>query len=183
MPEVIFSAFRTRGVYVDYNAFVRTIDQGFRSDIAPDLVSLCNHTVSHWKKQPEFVPEVETTEDGVSVAIRVQGDASKIWFYLNYGVEGHTIKPNPARRWKRIKARYRKMKGEYVRDPRVIGRMREPMALKFKGIGGEDVYRKSVEWKGIEPRDYIGEIGREYNDTFRRKIENIKRRAVRAAQQ
>jgi hypothetical protein len=56
------------------------------------------------------------------------------------------------------------------------------MALKFKGRGGEDVYRHSVEWRGIRAKRYTQKIAKDYAPIFYRRMENAIRRGIRAAQ-
>lgn len=181
MPQVYFRVLKTRGVYASYPAFRRVINDEFQNVIGPDLQQRHELTTAKWKVRPEFKATQKVTKDGVSVVVSPFGNAADIWRMHNAGVPGRTIRPNPSRRRARIAARKRKMGRSYKRDTRVIGRLRRPTALKFKGRGGNDVYRNTVEWKGIRAREYTAKIAKEYAPIFYRRMENAMRRGVTAA--
>lgn len=181
MPQVYFRVVRTRGVYASYPAFRRVISNEFQNRIGPDLIKLHDLTTANWKKRPKFKAVHAISQAGVNIVVYPEESGAKIWNLLNVGVAGRTIRPNPSRRRLSITARKRKMGSQYRRNTKVIGRLKRPMALKFKGRGGEDVYRYSVEWKGIKARQYTAKIAKEYSPIFYRRMENVMRRAVRAA--
>lgn len=185
MPQVYFRQFRTRGVYASYPAFRRVLSNEFQSRIGPDIIKLHDLTTVDWKRRPEFKATMKVDQSGISVRVFPEENdpVAKIWYSLNKGVPGRVIRPNPSRRRVRITARKRKLGRKYRRNTKVIGRLRRPMALRFKGASGEDVYRSVIyNWPGIRARRYTFKIAREYNPVFIRLMENAMRRAVRAAQ-
>lgn len=184
MAQVFFRSFRTRGVYANYPAYRRVMADEFQNNVGPDLLKRHALTTAKWKKQPEFDAKMEITQQGISITVSANKNdrISMIWNALNKGVPGRTIRPNPARRRVRIARRKRKLGAKYRRNTRKIGRLRRPMALKFTGRGGEAVFRKSVEWKGIMARHYTVKIADEYRPIYLQRMENANRRAVRAAQ-
>lgn len=184
MPEVFFRSFRTRGVYANYSAYRRVMTNEFQNSIGPDLLKLHDLTTAKWKKRPEFKAKMEVNQQGISITVSASSNdsISMIWNALNKGLPGRTIRPNPSRRRVHIARRKRKLGAKYRRNTRVIGRLRRPMALKFTGRGGEAVFRKSVNWRGILARQYTEKIAKEYRPFYLRRMENANRRAVRAAQ-
>ena len=184
MPEVFFRSFRTRGVYANYSAYRRVMTDEFQNNIGPDLLKLHDLTTAKWKKRPEFDAKMEVTQQGISITVSANRNdsISMIWNALNKGLPGRTIRPNPSRRRVRIARRKRRLGAKYRRNTRAIGRLRRPTALKFTGRGGEIVFRKSVEWKGIQSRRFTEKIAKEYRSIYLHRMENANRRAVRAAQ-
>jgi len=175
---IYFRAFRTRGVYADYPAFREQMYFGLQ-EVRHGLVPMFEKTCSHWKKQPTFLSMWNITQKGISVDIVPAGDAAPLWWWHNNGVAGRTIRPK----------RHRQPRQRILAEPRVgrggrVHRMRTaPRAtLRFRGRGGEWVYRRSVEWKGLLRQNWTGKIATEYNPEFRRIMENAARRGVRAAQ-
>lgn len=183
MPELYFRAFRTRGVYASWPAFRREINNEMQNYVFPDLVRLHNNVVAYWKVKPIFKGKVTIDQSGISVTTYAEGEAAKIWYSHIQGVEGRWIRPSRARRRLRIHARKQRLGRKYKRETKKIGRLRRPMALKFKGLrDGTIVYRKKVWWTGIQPKPYLVRVAGEYRETFYRRMENASRRGVRAAQ-
>jgi len=175
---IYFRAFRTRGVYADYPAFREQINTGIRI-VGFDLAGRFDKTCSHWRKRPSFGIMHETTEKGVAVDIIPSGPVAPLWWWHNNGVEGRTIRPKRHRQPRqRQLAQPRVGRGGRVRRMRVAPRA----VLRFRGRGGEWVYRRSVEWKGLIAQNWTEKIATEYNPTFRRVMENAARRGARAAQ-
>jgi hypothetical protein len=174
---ILFRPFRTRGVYIDADAFRREIVKEFRSNIGPDLVSMHNETVTHWKVQPVFDARLSVTSAGIGVDIVPTGDPAQLWWWHVEGVPARTIRPRRHRQPKR----YYRAKGQR-HGGRGRGRRPRAAALKFTGREGFPVYRRSVEWKGIAAMRHPERIAKRYLNTFRRRCENAARRGIRAAQ-
>lgn len=175
MPRLYFRKFRSRRIYANVGAFRRVIAAGFRAEIAPPLVKLHLEQIAHWKKRPPFEAAHEVTPAGVAVEIIPQGPLARLWYWHTFGVKGRIIQPRRHRAVGRALRPTGRPAGHRTGRPKRA-------ALRFIGSSGDVVYARRVKWKGIRARRYPQRVAQAFRPQFYKIMENIVRRAVRAAQ-
>lgn len=177
-PVLIYRAFRTRGVYANYDAFRDQIALGMTRDVFPLVGRAMSARVENWKHKPNFSPEHWVSEKGIFLEAIPVGPNAKYWEWVSGGVKGHwiTVKNRPTR------------SGKKGYKPKLRMYKYTPKTTVGGGYGGPGTYQPParfatrVWWPGIEPRDFESYIVEEVKPDFRRFMENAARRGVRRMQ-
>jgi len=170
---VYFRAFRTRGVYANMPAFRRVVGEGMVKTVFPKMQKRLLAKITHWKVEVKFLMTKLINEEGVSVKAFPSGVGAKYWKWATRGTKGHTIKVKKKHTQKlhRFK-RYKPALGIPPKGARVRS------ALRAAGIA----FRYQLFVPARPGKFFEKQVAKEYNPEFRRDMENIIRRAVRAAQ-
>lgn len=168
MP-IYWHTFRTRGVYADIKVFRRTIQNGMRKEVAPALIGKHKEHVVDWKDPPGFRYRTDVSAKRTSITIYPIGRGRLIWHWLSKGVPARPIYPK--------KKKFLKIRTGYA--PKTApGAFGGP----GKAFGPTLVRKYAKKWPGIAPRRFEEYIADWYRPLYKPRMENILRRATRAAQ-
>ncbi len=156
-----------------------------KSTIGPKLKGSLLARVANWSVVVEIALEQTIEERGITVYAYPTGEGARFWNYVSRGVPGHPIYPR--RQWS--------TRGSY--KGYTWGRSRRRAALRLHhyrpmtrpgNVFGQPKWRQFsgfrpyvAWWPGITPRLFEENVAEELNPWYRRQMENIVRRAVRAA--
>jgi hypothetical protein len=115
-------------------------------------------TVSAWKRKPKFVQETAARDPDLIVSVGPDAsDAGKRWGWINDGVAGRTITAK--------RAPFLKFRSNYSPSTRAGWFGSHP-----SGSWGQWVRKRSVNWKGIEARDWTNILSKKRQRPFRDRI-------------
>jgi len=170
---VYWRAFRTRGVYANMPAFRRVVGEGMVKTVFPKIQKRLLAKITHWKVEVKFLMTKLINEEGISVKAFPSGVGAKYWKWATRGTKGYVIKVKKKHTQKlhRFK-RYKPALGIPPKGARVRS------ALRAAGIA----FRYQLFVPPRPGKFFEKQVAKEYNPEFRRDMENIIRRGVRAAQ-
>lgn len=177
MARVLYRKIRSRRLYANQAAFRRSVQEGMRKDVAPLVTLALAKRVSTWNTEIGFEYRMSLDSKGVGLHVFPTGEGAKFWRWVSRGVAGHPIRPK--KMWSpSTKGRYRAKLTLYRYSPKTTpgGGYGGTGFRQFSG------YRAYVPWwPGIAARLFEEHAARELRVPYRRTMENIMRRAVRAA--
>lgn len=170
---IYFRAFRTRGVYANMSAFRRVVGEGMTATVFPKIQKRLQAKVAHWKIEVKFLMTKIINEKGITVKAFPSGTGAKYWKWATRGTKGHTI---------RVKKKHTQKFHKFKRYKPALGippkGARMNPALRAAGIA----FRYQLFVPARPGKFYEKQVALEYNLEFRRDMENIVKRGVRAAQ-
>lgn len=169
MPKVAFRQVRSRGSLPNWDEVIKEVNRMIDQKTKPELIQLFNWIVANWHNKPTFRARKRVTRQALTIYVYPTGEEAKIWGYVSGGTRPHQI---AAKRALRLKFKTGYMPKTLPRQP------------YFKGPGkayGPWRAPLVVNHPGNEPRDFEGEIQRDYKPVFSKDMENAFRRGIRRA--
>lgn len=171
-------AFRTRGVYINFPVFRKTIADRIATKVVPTITAAARRRVEGWVVPPDFATAVRLDAQGIHASVIPTGPGADNWIRVSRGVKGHWIQV-------RKTVTYRG-KGNY--KPALRLNRYQPSTAPGGTYGGASYrlpptgYRRLVWWPGIRPRLFEEDIAKEVRGPYRREMESALRVAVKEAQ-
>lgn len=140
-----------------------------------------------WKNPVDISFTDEITSDAITLDVFPSGGGAKYWLWVSRGVQGHPIPIGGPRQGfsrgytprSRKSGKYRKALSIYRYTPKTTAWG----AYGGPGLRTFSHYQRYVPWwPGIAPRNFEEAVAAEMAPQYQRVMENIVRRAVRAAQ-
>lgn len=180
MPRLRYRSFRTRGVYINYNAFRKTLAEGYRTELFPLVVREAHAITDGWAVQVDWDQDIIMDAHGITHNMYPSPGTpgERIWNWLTNGVAGHMIVVRKRQTYRGV--------GEY--KPALKLRRYRPFTAPggfWGGPGsyyGPTGYRQAVWWTGIAARNFEEQLGVKIAPEYVKITEKWMRRAVKAAQ-
>ena len=175
MVRILYRKIRSRRLYANVDAFRRVTKSGMVSDVVPVVNKALAKRVRDWKVSLGFGYSITINAQGTALHVFPEGSGARYWRWVSLGVAGHPIRPRPGRVGKGGRPpalsiyRYRAKTG--VGNRYGMGSWR-----RFQGYASYIPW-----WPGIAARNFEVHAANELRPEYRRLMENILRRAVRAA--
>ncbi len=145
-------------------------------EIAPKVKETMGKRVENWEVPIGFSHYITIDRTGISLYVAPEGEGLRFWVWVSKGVRGHPIYTRRDR--SRRDPRYRSALTIYRYRPKT----RPGGGFGYSGVRTFVGYAAYIPWwPGIAPRDFEYYSAQELKQWYQRTMENIVRRAVRAA--
>ena len=178
MAIVRYRYWRTRGVYLAYPAFRRTIAEEYRRRLFPLVTAEARHYTSGWQVSVEWDQDTDIGDRGIAHYMYPVGPGAQAWEWVSRGVEGRYISVRKQSTFRGI--------GSY--KPHLSLQRYKPYTAPGGFYGGPGIrygpvgYRRVVWWPGIRPRNFEEHMADSIRQQHISISESAVRKGIRAAQ-
>lgn len=179
--EILYRAFRTRGVYANMDAFRRVVGEGMQQTVFPKIVKGLEGQIEHWDVDDqflEFLPVKLISEAGISIKVFPRGPGVKLWKFKSFGTKEHKVRVKKTHTMRHH--RFKRYKPALALPNPGVKRGFGPAPFAPGTVG----FRHEVVVPAMAGQFFEKRVADDYkaNRQFSRDMEKIVRKAVRAAQ-
>jgi len=175
MPQIHCRQVRSRGLRPDWDEVIKVVADGMDREVKPKILSYFFRIVAHWKEEdrPGFKATKRITRDYIKLYVFPTGPNKNIWKWVS--VTGCKARDIVVRKAKWLRFRWAGP-GSY--------KARTDKSGHYKGPGeafGPIIRRFVVDWPGFDPRNFEKHIARWTLKWYRRTMEKLFKKGIRAA--